>query len=471
VRLVALARVLGLLVVGGTLVCSRAAASGPADALIQAVQRSNEARSSNVVLTERVKLGARILTTLRMSGIQEPRAKEGLFLYHVSPAKAGLGDATIVLVGSAVYLHYPLFDTLRTTNPAVKRWLMVNTRSSLGVDPTGLASLGVEEVREMTGLAVVGTGTDGGVPVTRYRGKLALSKIARSSQIQNLFASLPSEVSALLKGTENLEISVGRDGYIHHLTSVITAPLGGQTPLSITIDAELTNFDRSTTPIVVPPASQVMTAAQFQQVTGSGSSAADSALLQKVVLRASQVGAGFKLSQIPGGKLVQGEVTLDFCNLSYPSESLRSARLQVVYTAKAGQPGASNEIVTYRSGGAQQALREVKRASTTCPNGPVANAPSGVKDLVRQSRVVSDPHLLPGSIAILETDSAVVKGKHVTEYSMAVYQVRGNVLSGVYGHGTSVAVVEKLTLHAAQQSAANLRKHISAATQSGSPAA
>ena len=82
---------------------------------------------------------------------------------------------------------------------------------------------------------------------------------------------------------------------------------------------------------------------------------------------------------------------------------------------------------------------------------------------MRRTRVVADSRLLPGSIAILETDSGVVKGKAttsttVTSTTMAVYQIRGDVLSGVYGFGTSPDTVETSTLRAAEQSAVNLTK-------------
>jgi hypothetical protein len=288
--------------------------------------------------------------------------------------------------------------------------------------------------------------------------------MAQSQQLQDLLASVPSQVSAaLLKGSEKVEISIGSDGFIHRFRSVITAPLGAGVSLSITLDANLSNFNRPAGSIVAPPASEVMTVAEFQQITGTGASAANNALLGQVVLRASQVGVGYTLGQIPGGKLVQGEVTLNWCSLKYPSESLRNARLQVAYTAKGSSLSASNEVVTYKPGGAQEALREVKQASGTCPTGRVANPPSGVKDLIRHIRVITDPRLLPGSVAILDTDTGVVKGKHVTQLSMLVYQIRGDVLSAVYGYGTSLAV-EKLALHAAEQSAANLRTHVPAPT-------
>jgi hypothetical protein len=453
-------RLLGALVVAFAAASVASAADDPAAALSQAVQRSNNALSSRLSLSERINVGTRTVTTLRMRGVQRPRAQEGAFTYAMSPAKPGLGQARIILHGSTVYVHYPILDTLRATDPHVKKWLVVDARSNLGIDATGLDSLGMQEIRQMTGLRIVGSTDEDGLHLTRYAGTLPLSKIARSAQIKQLLGSLPSAASALMKGTERLEVSVGSDGFIHRLHSVITAPLTQGVSLSITVDAELSDFNRATAPIAVPPARDVMTTAQFQQVTGSGSSAADTALLQKVVLTEPQVGAGYKRTVIPGGKIVDGETTLDFCDGNYPSESLRTARLQVAYSIKGNSTSASNEVVTYRAGGAQQALEEVRHTAATCPNGRVATAPRGVKDAVRRTRLISDPHLLPGSVAVLETDSATVNGKRMTHQIVAVYQVRGNVLSGVYAAGTSLAAVKALALHAAEQSATNLRRSV-----------
>jgi hypothetical protein len=441
-----------------------AAAGGPAAALEHAFQRSSALRSERMALTERVAVGGKTVTRVTISGVQQPQARTGSLAYSASPGQAGLDHAKMLVFGSDVYVHYPIFDVMQLTNPAVKTWLLVNTHSSLGVDPTGLASLGTTEVRELSGLRAVGTGVDSGVPVTSYRGKLALSKIAKSKQIQGLLASLPSATAAILAGTETVVVAVGKDGLVHHVDAVITTPPIQGSRLTITIDVEFTQFNRSPGAVRAPPASLVMSLAQWQLVNGNGASAANAILLEKVALRGAQVGRGYELSQIPGGKLVQGETTLDFCNLSYRSEALRTARLQVAYLAKGAATKLSNEIVTYHAGGAQQALQEMKQAAATCPNGRVANPPSGIEALTRTTRVIHDPHLPPGSVVIAETDSAVVKGKHVTVKTVAVYQARGDVLSGVYGYGSSLAAVERLTLHAAEQSAANLRQHVSTAT-------
>ena len=294
-----LTRSVGVLLVAAVWVCS-ASAGGPADALVRAVERSNQATTASISLTERVKAGGKTLTTLRISGVERPRTHEGSFRYVISPAQPGLGTATILVRGSSVYVHYPAFDALRAANPAAKKWLLADTQSSLGVNPTGLSSLGVKEIRAMTGLAVVGTGTEDGVRVTRYRGTLALSKLANSPQLQSLFASVPSEVSSLLRGTEKFEIAVGKDGFIHRMDAVITAPLSDGTKLSITVAAELSQFNKPLAPIAFPARGQVMTLAQFQKLTGTGASDADNALLEKIVLDAAEVGDGYIVRETPG---------------------------------------------------------------------------------------------------------------------------------------------------------------------------
>src|SRR5262249_10204108 len=149
----------------------------------------------------------------------------------------------------------------------------------------------------------------------------------------------------------------------------------------------------------------------------------------------------------------QGETTLDFCDFSYPSESLRNSRLQVAFNVRGSRPTVSNEVVTYGSDGAQQALDEVRQALKTCRNGHGAGAASGVKNLTRTVRTLTAPGLLPGAIAIVQTDSAVVKGKPVKDEVAMIYQVRGNVLSAVYATGQSAAAVRGAALRAAGESA------------------
>ena len=440
--------------------CAGSGAAGAPPALLQAIAKTNSAQSAVIDFEERVSQGSQV-TTLRLQGAEQPQAKTGSFVLVISPAQQGFAPVTEILVGSKLYIHYPVLDTLHAKNPKVKSWIVVDTNSSLGVNPSSLTALAGEQLQDLTGIKAVGTGTVDGIAVTRYAGTLDLRKAAQSGQMQQLLSHLPSAAAAVLNGTAQIELWVGRDGYLHRTTTTMSLPVQGEQTIKITVDGTLDGFDKSNTPPVAPAAGDTMTLAQFGQLTGSatGPSAADTALLAKVVLRPAQVGAGYKLSQMPGGHEVQNEVTLDFCNATYPSEALRTARLQVLYDASGNSFHASNEVVTYQPGGAKQALAEVTHEAAVCPNGTVKNPPAGVTNLVRHTRVVADSRLLPGAIAILETDSGVVKGKSMTSTTVAVYQIRGNILSGVYGFGTSAATVQTDTLHAAEQSAANLTKY------------
>jgi hypothetical protein len=448
----------------GGLASSAEAGPGPPAALIRAVQQTGAAKSMNVALSERVSVGTQA-TTIRLSGVQHLQTRTGSFVLTISPTQPGLAHAEEIVQGPNVYIHYGLLDTLHAKNPNVKNWILVDMNSSLGVDPSTLAPLGVPELREMTGVKAVGSGTDGGVRVTRYKGSLSLREAAQSPEVQQLLAHLPSAEAAVTGGSEQVEYTAGEDGYIHAISSSLTLPFQGGVSLHLAVEASFADFDHANAHILPPPAAQVMTLARFDQLAGVAPAADDAALLETVVLKPSQVGAGYTLSQIPGGQLVQGETTLDFCGLSYPSESLRSARLQVIYDAKGSEFSASNEVVTYQPGGARKALQEVTRAAAACPNGRVKDPPRGVTDMVRHTHLISDRRLLSGAVAIVETETGTVNGKRVTVQSVDVYQVRGDVLSGVYGSGTEAATVRALTLHAAEESAENLKQHVAAATK------
>ena len=439
-----------------------AAAPDPHAVLVAAVKQTNAARSVNLVLTEHITVG-KTRASIRMSGVEAPKAGTGSFTLVTTPAQQGLGQMTEVLVGSRVYIHYGLLDTLHLQNPAIKHWLAVDTGTSLGIDPSNLALLGAGEAAELTGLKVVGTGSVQTTPVTLYRGSLDLGKLEQSGVIKQLLSHLPSAASLILKGKDTLELSVGSDGYIHESSSSLKLR-DGKSVVNVEVDVTLTDFDKSIKPIVAPAARDTMTLAQFDKLTGIGPTPAETALLNKVVLKASQVGAGYKLTVIPGGTLVQGEATLDFCQLTYPSEALRNARLQVVYTGKGKTLTASNEVVTYQPGGAQQALREAAAGEARCPNGPVTkNLPAGVTRFVRKTTLIKDPHLPAGSVAFTETDTGIQKGKPFTSTSVAIYQVRGNVLSGVYTASNGATVPLAFVENAANASAANLKRYVAGA--------
>jgi hypothetical protein len=194
-------------------------------------------------------------------------------------------------------------------------------------------------------------------------------------------------------------------------------------------------------------------------VATAGQATAATPSLRQIALAPAQVGPGYRLSVIPGGTQVKGQATLDLCAFSFPSEQLRVARLQVAYDRPGKAIQLSNEVVRYRPGGAQQALREVAHAASFCPDRPVASNVPGIPPLTYRIATFSDRRLLPGALALRVHFSGTYKGKQISATAIVIYQVKGNVLSGVYTDGSgTVAAQQALGLHAAVQSAKNLRR-------------
>jgi hypothetical protein len=181
--------------------------------------------------------------------------------------------------------------------------------------------------------------------------------------------------------------------------------------------------------------------------------------LSPVVLTGAQVGHGYKLAAFPGGSSFIGEPTLDLCAGSYPSETLRTGRLQVEYTHPKKTVSVSNEVVTYVSGGAKEALAEVTKVARSCATKPVVMKTSGVT-VVYKTKPLHDPRL-PGALSVKIVEKQSKGRQHLTETGVAVYQVRGNTLSGIYvfvDKGTTFADAERVAFHAAEQSNGNLSK-------------
>lgn len=156
-------------------------------------------------------------------------------------------------------------------------------------------------------------------------------------------------------------------------------------------------------------------------------------VLQRLVVRQQDVPGTNPVQLLDGGNQVSGQTTLDLCNGHYPSESLRSARLQVVEYDGAGSGVLSTEAVLYRHGtDADQAMREVRSVAARCPNRPVV---SPVGEPTATTRFQSAPDRSWGKVggvnrlafAFTTTDSLGLTQSHV-----AVYLQRGRVLEGVY---------------------------------------
>jgi hypothetical protein len=185
--------------------------------------------------------------------------------------------------------------------------------------------------------------------------------------------------------------------------------------------------------------------------------------LRTVILQPKQVGTGYVLVARNDGFGVKSAPTLDLCGRKgYTSEKLRTDRLQVNYLKQNTALGLSNEVVTYRTGGARKALQEVLQHAMTCPRSPVVTGEPGVGPLRFTITPVHDSKLLAGYVAVkVRAVGKLTNGKKVDQTSYAVYQRRGDVLSGVYSFGPNTPAQLKFALHAAEQSAAVLRKQVS----------
>ena len=184
-------------------------------------------------------------------------------------------------------------------------------------------------------------------------------------------------------------------------------------------------------------------------------------LLERVLLQPNQVGDGYLMSKFEQGSVVTNQVSLDLCGFRFPSERLRSGRLQVAYLHDGGVTQLSNEVVSYRGRGTQQALTELRRAVTRCPRVAIRGPVVGAVPIAHRLTRITDARLLKPYVAVVDRNTAVVNGKRVVKWNVRVYQVRGSVLSGIYTDGRgSVAAQKRVALHAASESAKNLRQAI-----------
>ncbi len=176
-----------------------------------------------------------------------------------------------------------------------------------------------------------------------------------------------------------------------------------------------------------------------------------------LVLSARDLGKGFVRESFPAGASVIGATTLDLCNQTFPSEALRTSRLQVRFRYGKDYP-VSNEVVAYASGGAAQALTEVKSAATACSATTITQI-QGSSRVSFHTSSLNVAGLPAGAVAMTLHVTLLRAGKTLTQDGVAVYLVRGNVLSGIYAYASKELPLGKLTqivVHAAERSAQKL---------------
>lgn len=144
------------------------------------------------------------------------------------------------------------------------------------------------------------------------------------------------------------------------------------------------------------------------------------ALLADLVVNDADVPPSLTVTGLPGGNGLS-QPTLDLCNGKFPSESQRTARLQVAAVDQQGDTVLSTEAVLYSSGaGTATAFSELKATPAACP----ADTRFGPAPDADWPQVPSVERLA------LAFDSIESNGD--TTHRVVVYLRRGRALLGVY---------------------------------------
>jgi hypothetical protein len=159
----------------------------------------------------------------------------------------------------------------------------------------------------------------------------------------------------------------------------------------------------------------------------------DRAALARFALAQSDLTGGLGLQLIPGGNQVRDQPSLDLCNGTFPSESLRTARLQVAAVDEQGGAPLSTEAVLYRNPAAtEQAFRELKATVSQCPDAPV-QSPVGEPTVTTTFNAAPDaswPQVR--TVDRLAYDFVTTDSAGMRNHSVAVYLRRGRALLGLY---------------------------------------
>ncbi|MFI5047627.1 MAG: hypothetical protein ACHQIG_11240 [Acidimicrobiia bacterium] len=163
------------------------------------------------------------------------------------------------------------------------------------------------------------------------------------------------------------------------------------------------------------------------------SDAASSSLSKLGLMQSDVVASPLSLALIPGGDQVSGQPTLDLCNGKFPSEALRTARLQVVALDRQGNAALSTEAVLYRKPSAtEQSFHELESVAAQCPATPVVS-PIGEPTIITKFNAGPDsswPQV--ATVDRLAYDFVTTDASGRSQHSIAVYLRRGRVLMGVY---------------------------------------
>ena len=185
-------------------------------------------------------------------------------------------------------------------------------------------------------------------------------------------------------------------------------------------------------PVSTPGTSPPVTAPNTIQPADSTDPGASS--LSRLVVTQTDVATPLIVAELPGGNEVSGQTTLDVCNGTYPSEALRSARLQVAAAdPSASDVALSTEAVLYKNAkDTAQAFAELRSVAAHCPSTPV-NSPVGDPSVTTHFSAAPDGSWAQVSgVDRLAFSFTTIDAQNTTTSSIAVYLRRGRALLGVY---------------------------------------
>jgi Fe-S cluster assembly scaffold protein SufB len=177
--------------------------------------------------------------------------------------------------------------------------------------------------------------------------------------------------------------------------------------------------------------------------------------LRTLVLRASQVGPGYRIQQPNVQSAVQVGGGMSAC-FRAPKGAAKGSRSFGRSYVKPGSPDVFDALVQYRSTHAlAEIMTALRRVVNRCPSQEVKLA-AGVFARIQVSRSTAR-HLLRGSLALREVISGTVGGHKYTSILLGIYQTKGRMLSLVFAGGKNLGATRAIVMHAAQESALNLR--------------
>jgi hypothetical protein len=192
--------------------------------------------------------------------------------------------------------------------------------------------------------------------------------------------------------------------------------------------------------------------------------------LNGLVVAQADVAPSVTVQPIANGNQVSGEATLDVCNGTFPSEALRTARLQVAAADSQGNTTLSTEAVLYGSpANSAQAFAELKSVAANCPSTPVVS-PVGEPTATTKFNPAPDSSWAQvPDVQRLAFDFVATDTTGQAQHSVAVYLRRGRALMGIYfpqPDGTQSAVRGQTTIEGISNIFATRMAQLPAATVS-----